>query len=82
MGPRLTFNEDHPPRLGGYAPGNWAIFNCWLITLIRQLGYRTIPDGMRGLTNRVAQVFHLLLNGFPQPLIGNSPSPTPLVASA
>lgn len=61
----VTFCEDHPPRLGGDAPVNWAVFNCWVITLIRQLGYRTIPDGIRGLTNRVEKVFHLLINGVP-----------------
>lgn len=63
----VTLSEDHPPRLGGYAPGNWAVVNCWLMTLIRQLGYRTIPDGIRGLTNRVHKVFNLLMSGFPQP---------------
>jgi len=24
----VTLSEDHPPRLGGYAPSNWAVFNC------------------------------------------------------
>lgn len=63
----VTLSEDHPPRLGGYAPGNWSVINCWLVTFIRKLGYRTIPDGIRGLTNRVHKVFNFLTNGFPHP---------------
>lgn len=60
----VTLSEDHPPWLGGYAPVNWSVYNCWLITLIRKLGYRTIPAVFRALTNRVHKVFQLLINGF------------------
>ena len=56
----VTFKEDYPPRRGGYAPINWAVFNSFLITLIRRLGCRTIPDGIRELTNQVEDVFRLL----------------------
>jgi predicted transposase YbfD/YdcC len=56
----VTLQEDHPPRRGGYAPINWAIFNSFLITVIRRLGCRTIPDGMRKLTNQVHDVFRWL----------------------
>ena len=41
-------------------PINWAVFNSFLITLIRRLGCRTIPDGIRELTNQVEDVFRLL----------------------
>ena len=60
----VTFQEDNPPRLGGYAPVNWSVINCWLISIVRQLGYTTIPDGIRGLTNRVHKVFNILMHGF------------------
>ena len=60
----VTFNEDNPPRLGGHAPVNWSVIHCWLITIVRQLGYLTIPDGIRGLTNRVHKVFNILMHGF------------------
>ena len=56
----VTLKEDYPPRRGGYAPINWAVFNSFLITLIRRLGCRTIPDGIRELTNQVEDVFRLL----------------------
>jgi len=56
----VTLKEDYPPRRGGYAPISWAVFNSFLITLIRRLGCRTIPDGMRQLANQVHDVFRLL----------------------
>jgi predicted transposase YbfD/YdcC len=56
----VTLKEDYPPRRGGYAPINWAVFNSFLVTLIRRMGCRTLPDGIRELTNQVEDVFRLL----------------------
>lgn len=60
----VTFAEDHAPRKGGHAPVNWATLNCWLMTVVRQLGCRTIPQGMRSLANQVQAAIHALLHGF------------------
>ena len=60
----VTFLEDTPPRTGGHAPVNWSILHCWIINLVRQLGYRTLPQGIRVLTNQVQKVSHILLHGF------------------
>ena len=59
----VTFDEDysHP---GGNAPVIWAILNCFLITLVRQLGYRTLPQGIRLLANQFKKVFSFLTQGF------------------
>jgi predicted transposase YbfD/YdcC len=62
----VTFKEDHA-RPGGHAPVNWAILNCFLITIVRQLGYRTVPQGARALANQVKRVFEFLTQGFPPP---------------
>lgn len=62
----VTFQED-TARPGGNAPVNWAILNCFLITLVRQLGYRTVPQGARVLANQVQRVFEFLTQGFPPP---------------
>lgn len=59
----VTFAEDYA-RPGGNAPMNWAVLNCWLITIIRQLGSRTIPGGVRLLTNQVQKVMGILTRGF------------------
>lgn len=56
----VTLEEDYPPRRGGYAPISWAVVNSFLITFIRRLGCRTIPDGIRQLANQVHDVFRLL----------------------
>jgi predicted transposase YbfD/YdcC len=60
----VTFLEDDAPRKGGHAPVNWAVFHCWLITVVRQLGHQTIPQGIRLLSNQVQQAIHILLHGF------------------
>lgn len=62
----VTFEEDHA-RPGGHSPVNWAILNCFLITIVRQLGYRTVPQGARVLANQVKRVFEFLTQGFPPP---------------
>lgn len=62
----VTFNEDHA-RPGGNAPVIWAILNCFLINIVRRLAYRTIPQGVRALTNQVKQVYEILTQGFPPP---------------
>lgn len=62
----VTFEEDQS-RPGGNAPVIWAIINCFLITIVRQLGYRTVPQGVRVLTNQVKQVFEFLTQGFSPP---------------
>lgn len=59
----VTFEEDHA-RPGGNAPICWAILNCFLISIIRQLRYRTIPQGIRCLTNKVEKVFQIFTQGF------------------
>lgn len=59
----VTFDEDQA-RPGGHAPVLWAILNCFLISIVRQLGYRTVPQGVRGLTNQVHRVFGILTQGF------------------
>jgi hypothetical protein len=59
----VTFEEDDA-RPGGNAPVNWATLNCFLITIVRQLGYRTLPQGARVLANQVKRVFELLTQGF------------------
>jgi len=41
--------------------------NCFLMTIVRQLGYRTVPQGIRVLTNQVKQVFEFLTQGFSPP---------------
>jgi predicted transposase YbfD/YdcC len=56
----VTFQEDYPPRRGGFAPISWAVFHSFIITLARRLGYRTVPDCMRNLANQVHQVFRWL----------------------
>lgn len=60
----VTFSEDTPVRTGDNAPVNWAVLHCWVINLVRQLGYRTVPQGMRVMTNQIHQVFHILFYGF------------------
>jgi hypothetical protein len=62
----VTFDEDHA-RPGGYAPVVWAILNCFLITLVRRLGCRTVPQGARKLANQVKRVFEFLTQGFSPP---------------
>lgn len=59
----VTFEEDYA-RPGGNAPVMWAILNCFLLTIVRQLGYRTIPQGVRILANQVKRVFEFLTQGF------------------
>jgi hypothetical protein len=61
-----TFEEDDA-RPGGNAPVNWAVLNCFLITIVRQPAFRTIPQGVRALTNQVRQVYAILTQGFPPP---------------
>ena len=56
----VTLQEDDPPRRSGFAPISWAIFNSFLITLVRRLGSRTVPDGIRELANQVHEVFRWL----------------------
>lgn len=63
----VTFDEDHA-RPGGNAPVIWAILNCFLICIVRQLAYRTIPQGIRALTNQLKQVYAILTEGFPPPI--------------
>jgi hypothetical protein len=62
----VTFEEDHA-RPGGNAPVIWAILNCFVINIVRQLAYRTIPQGIRALTNQVQQVYAILTQGFSPP---------------
>lgn len=56
-----TFCEDYPPRLGGHAPVNWAIFFTWIITLVRRAGIRTVPQALRLWANQVDDVFSFLV---------------------
>lgn len=60
----VCFEED-TARPGGNAPVIWAILNCFLITIVRQLAFRTIPQGVRALTNQLRQVYAILTQGFP-----------------
>jgi predicted transposase YbfD/YdcC len=62
----VCFEED-TARPGGNAPLIWAILNCFLITIIRQLAFRTIPQGVRALTNQLQQVYAILTQGFSPP---------------
>lgn len=62
----VCFEED-TARPGGNAPVIWAILNCFLITIVRQLAFRTIPQGVRALTNQLRQVYTILTQGFPPP---------------
>lgn len=62
----VTLEEDYA-RPGGNAPVVWAILNCFLLTIVRQLGYRTVPQGARVLANRIHQVFEFLTQGFSPP---------------
>src|SRR5689334_541398 len=57
----VTFKEDFPPRLGGNAPVNWSILHNFFITLARQLGFRTIPQAQRALSNQLELVFSLFV---------------------
>ncbi len=57
----VTFSEDYPPRLGGYAPVNWAIFFTWIVTLVRRAGLRTVPQALRLWANQVEEVFSFLV---------------------
>ncbi|PZD75355.1 hypothetical protein C1752_00184 [Acaryochloris thomasi RCC1774] len=59
----VTLEEDEA-RPGGHAPTCWAILNCFLLSIIRQLGYRTIPQGIRCLANQVEKVYRILCQGF------------------
>ena len=56
----VTLKEDCPTNRGIAAPISWAVFSSFLITLVRRLGCRTIPDGMRELANQVHDVFRWL----------------------
>ena len=57
----VTFCEDYPPRLGGHAPVNWAIFFTWIVTLVRRAGIRTVPQALRLWANQVEEVFSFLV---------------------
>lgn len=57
----VTFCEDFPPRRGGNAPVNWAILHNFFLTIARFLGFRTIPQAQRALSNQLEQVFSLLV---------------------
>ena len=57
----VHFQEDFPPRRGGNSPINWAILHNFFITIARFLGYRTIPQAQRVLSNQLEQVFSLLV---------------------
>ncbi len=57
----VHFQEDFPLRRGGNAPINWAILNNFFITIARFLGYRTIPQAQRILSNQLNKVFSLLV---------------------
>jgi predicted transposase YbfD/YdcC len=56
-----TLGEDYPPRLGGHAPVNWAIFFTWIVTLVRRAGIRTVPQALRLWANQVDDVFSFLV---------------------
>lgn len=58
----VTFREDFPPRRGGQSPVNWAILHNFFITLARWLGFRTIPQAQRALSNQLEQVFSLIFH--------------------
>ncbi len=64
----VTFKEDFPERIGGYAPVNWAILNNFLITIARLFNFRTIPQAQRVLSNQLEKIFNLLIK---QPLEKN-----------
>lgn len=53
----VTFQEDFPPRRGGNAPVNWSILHNFFITTARKLGFRTIPQAQRALSNQLHKVF-------------------------
>lgn len=53
----VTFKEDFPLRRGGNAPVNWSILHNFFITIARQLGFRTIPQAQRALSNQLHKVF-------------------------
>jgi len=57
----FTSLEDFLLRRGGNAPINWAILNNFFITSARFLGYRTIPQAQRILSNQLDKVFSLLV---------------------
>jgi predicted transposase YbfD/YdcC len=57
----VTFDEDYPPRLGGPAPVNWAIFFTWIVTLVRRAGIRTVPQALRLWANQLERVFSFLV---------------------
>lgn len=59
----VLFEED-VARRGGNSPIIWAILNCWLLNLVRKQGCRTVPQGIRNLTNEVELVWGLLTQGF------------------
>lgn len=56
----VLFLEDFGRRRGGNAPVVWAILNCLLISAVRRLRCRTIPQGLRLLANQPHFVFDLL----------------------
>ncbi|MBD2516493.1 ISAs1 family transposase [Nostoc sp. FACHB-973] len=53
----VTFKEDFPLRRGGNAPVNWSILHNFFITNARQIGFRTIPQAQRALSNQLHKVF-------------------------
>lgn len=59
----VTFEEDES-RPGGNAPAIWAILNCFIISIVRHLGFRTIPQGTRVLANQVELIYRILTYGF------------------
>lgn len=57
----VTFSEDFPARRGGNAPVNWAILHNFFINIARSIGYRTIPQAQRCLSNQLHQIFSFLV---------------------
>ncbi len=62
----VTFSEDFPARRGGNAPVNWAILHNFFISIARSIGYRTIPQAQRCLSNQIHQIFSFLVGNHPQ----------------
>lgn len=55
----VIFAEGYPCRRGGFAPISWAVLHSFMITLVRRLSTRTVPDAMR-IFNQTGNVFHWL----------------------
>ncbi|WP_442944525.1 ISAs1 family transposase [Nostoc sp.] len=58
----VTLNEDNCIHTGGFSPANWAMVRQFLVSLARQLNYRTLPEALRLMANQLRMIFDALFD--------------------